>query len=145
MPALTAAQRTRLIRLLGMTGSSHDGEVLNAARAAAKYLKEIGMTWEEALTGHGYDESAMQDMANQAFQAGYQDGHVKGAAAARAYRPPNWRGFCQELEEEYWDNLSDWEQGFVSSFNERGYARPTPKQQAVFERIAAALGIQTPL
>jgi len=138
-------QRTRLIRLLGMIGSAHDGEVLNAARAASRYLKEIGMTWEEALTGHGYDESAMQDMANQAFQSGYQDGHVAGAAAARAYRPPNWRGFCTILVDEYWDAMTDWERGFVQSFIERGYGRPTPKQQAVFERMAAALQIQTPL
>ena len=42
-----AAQR--LAKLAGMIGSDHDGEALNAARAATRLLASNGLTWCEAL------------------------------------------------------------------------------------------------
>jgi hypothetical protein len=43
------AFRTRLARLLGMVGSDHDGEALNAARLADRMVRESGITWQDVL------------------------------------------------------------------------------------------------
>lgn len=49
----TAAEPSReeqtLIKLLGMLGSEHDGEVLNAARQIERKRRQMGKTWEELL------------------------------------------------------------------------------------------------
>jgi hypothetical protein len=37
--------RTRLSHLLGMLGSAHDGEIINAARAAEKLRRDASLTW----------------------------------------------------------------------------------------------------
>jgi len=39
-----------LARLLGMLGSSHDGEVANAGRLADRLVRGAGMTWFDVLT-----------------------------------------------------------------------------------------------
>jgi hypothetical protein len=47
----TANENTRrLAKVLGMLGSSHDGEVVNAARQAEEIRRRLGRTWEELLT-----------------------------------------------------------------------------------------------
>lgn len=51
-PALNVAERRRLARLLGMVGSSHDGEALNAARLADRMVRDAGLTWHEVLADH---------------------------------------------------------------------------------------------
>lgn len=53
MNQLTASDRALLSKLLGLTGSDHDGEALNAARKAAQLVRERGMTWPAIL---GLDE-----------------------------------------------------------------------------------------
>jgi hypothetical protein len=47
--AVPQAIRDRLARLLGMVGSAHDGEALNAARLADKVVRSLGLTWTEVL------------------------------------------------------------------------------------------------
>lgn len=42
--------RLKLAKVLGMLGSTHDGEVLNAARQAQSLVKNAGLTWEQAIT-----------------------------------------------------------------------------------------------
>lgn len=53
MLALAISDRSvlteRLIKLLGMIGSDHDGEALNAARLADKLLRDAGMTWADVI------------------------------------------------------------------------------------------------
>ncbi len=46
-PALTAADRARLAKLLGMIGSSHDGEALAAARLADKLIRDRRLRWHD--------------------------------------------------------------------------------------------------
>lgn len=41
--------KKRLVKVLGMLGSRHDGEALNAARNAHAMLAQAGMTWAELL------------------------------------------------------------------------------------------------
>ena len=54
VPSTSAARcadtRTRLARLLGMMGSQHDGEALNAARLADKLVREQGITWFDVIS-----------------------------------------------------------------------------------------------
>lgn len=40
-----------IIKLMGMTGSSHDAEALSALRMATAQLKKWGWTWEDMLRG----------------------------------------------------------------------------------------------
>lgn len=41
--------RNRLVKLLGLLGSDHDSECLNAARKAEKRRKTLGLTWDELI------------------------------------------------------------------------------------------------
>ena len=47
--ALPPELADRLVKLLGMVGSEHDGEALNAARLADKVVREAGLTWKDVL------------------------------------------------------------------------------------------------
>lgn len=40
----------RLIKLLGLLGSSHEGEIVNAARQIEKERKGLGIAWSDLLT-----------------------------------------------------------------------------------------------
>jgi hypothetical protein len=48
-PQLTAELRARLARLLCMCGSDHDGEMLTAARMAARLVRGLGLTWPSVI------------------------------------------------------------------------------------------------
>ena len=41
--------RERLVKALGMLGSDHDGEALNAARCVEKCRRSLNMTWDELI------------------------------------------------------------------------------------------------
>ena len=47
--SLPPAFAARLTKLLGMIGSAHDGEALNAARLADKLVREAGLTWANVI------------------------------------------------------------------------------------------------
>jgi hypothetical protein len=47
--ALTPSSRDKLIKLLGMLGSNHDGEAANAGRLANSMLKAAGATWHDVI------------------------------------------------------------------------------------------------
>lgn len=133
----------RLIQLLGMLGSEHDGEVLNAARLAQRELGAMGVTWAEVINGGaGY----AQEAANAGYDRGFREGLTRGKReaeeAARLKRPPNWQTFALTLLHEY--RLTEWEIGFCENFVERGWASPTPKQHGVFERIASKFDLDLP-
>jgi hypothetical protein len=48
---LTAAERKRLVSLLGMLGSSHAGERDNAALLAEEFRRQHGATWADLVNG----------------------------------------------------------------------------------------------
>jgi hypothetical protein len=41
--------RGRFVRVCGLLDSAHDGEVVNAARAALRMLKDAGLSWAEVV------------------------------------------------------------------------------------------------
>jgi hypothetical protein len=47
--SLDASTAQRLVRLLGMLGSTHDGEVANAGRMADRLIREHGLTWPQII------------------------------------------------------------------------------------------------
>ena len=47
--AVATIDREKLARILGMMGSSHDGEVLAAARAAEQLRSSAGLMWSDIL------------------------------------------------------------------------------------------------
>ncbi|MDB5361053.1 MAG: hypothetical protein JWO51_2350 [Rhodospirillales bacterium] len=47
--AMSLAERERLSKVLEMLGSEHEGEIVNAAKAASTFLKARNLTWAEAL------------------------------------------------------------------------------------------------
>lgn len=47
---LPAGFHERLAKLLGMVGSDHGGEALNAARLANRLVRDAGITWPVLLT-----------------------------------------------------------------------------------------------
>jgi hypothetical protein len=141
-------KRDRLIQILGMMGSTHDGEVLNAARLAQRLIGSEALTWEEVFKGlkiqSGHNGA---DSYNSGYAAGYAKGLKDGYAstAPAEYRSIlTWRKLANDLKQNYYDDLTEWEQEFVASFCERGWNNPTPKQRAIFERIAEGLGIDYP-
>jgi hypothetical protein len=46
---LDRATRIKLTKMLGLLGSEHDGEVLNAARQVERLRTEIGATWADLI------------------------------------------------------------------------------------------------
>jgi hypothetical protein len=45
--------KNKLRKLLDMTTSSHDGEILNAIKLANSQLKENNLTWEDIINNNG--------------------------------------------------------------------------------------------
>lgn len=76
---------TRLAQLMGMTGSVHDGEAINALRLANKWLAEHKLTWAELLNGPlpKAPPADLQRPRNEAYAHGRSEGF---AQASNAYR-----------------------------------------------------------
>jgi hypothetical protein len=74
-PQLDTDDRERLIRLLGMTGSDHDGEVSNAARLADRLVRSKGLRWGDVIP-----PSLPSPHTHRAISAG-ADGSVPNASA----------------------------------------------------------------
>ncbi len=106
--------RTRLANLLGMLGSAHDGEVVNAGRLADKLLRETGATWHEVL---GAANDPRQD---------------EGPS------PDGWRGLCDACLRRPLA-LTRWEHDFLETL--LGFRRPSSRQLDVLFRIATKVGL----
>ena len=108
-------------------------------RLATRLLKAEKTTWAEVLNGK---EMAGADR----YMEGYADGYRRGLAEGHAKRPHplTWRALAKNLLEDYEDDLTPWELKFVAGFLERGYPEPTPKQQAIFERICERCDLDMP-
>lgn len=115
MSALTDVQRVRLARLLGMTGSAHDGEALNAARLADRLVRDAGITWV--------------DVVSPAAPA---------LPPSPVHRVPHWRVLAQRCAERP-GCLTVWERSFVASL--LGRASVSAKQRNILHDIAERLGV----
>jgi hypothetical protein len=150
MTALTHGARRRLAKLLGMTTSSHDGEALVAARMAGKLVRELGLTWEQAVMPAAKPCEPPQDALRKARREGYEKGYGDGLAEARRALWPSaasWRAIAQDMLERSCAagrRLSDWETTFLLSIVHRGTVTITARQREVFANIAHKLGMKLP-
>jgi hypothetical protein len=111
LPLLEADEATRLVRLLGMLGSAHDGEVLNAARMADRFVRERGLMWTQIIQP--------------------KPAEVTGA--------DGWRTMARWNISNFGDELREKEAAFVGQMTTwRGM--PTEKQQAWLKTIAERFG-----
>jgi hypothetical protein len=149
---LTADQMRKLTRILGMMGSSHDGEVLSAARAAQRFLGSLGATtWEEVLgnnsAGGKWTDDDMEVAINAAYKKGYaareadgKEGEVQSFADVDSCP-----AFAELCLARYRHKLTEWEIGFCESWAEKSrYDEPSDKQRAIFQRLARKVGMVPP-
>lgn len=112
--ALSSSDRSKLIAILGMMGSDHDGEALNAARLASRLVRANKTTWEELLS-------------------------PTVSAPTYRYEPPpppmrHWQAKAAKILVRYPDLVSEWEREFLKSLSRR-FTTPTEKQAAILQRI----------
>ena len=129
---LDRKEMTRLIQLLGMTGSDLDTEALTFLRGAQKLVRSKGETWESLLA----------PLMNGAASNG-TNGH------ARHKPEPEPRHEYKTKEPDYFPELraclergnlmTAWERDFVASLLERDWPRLSEKQRGIVDRIQAKL------
>jgi hypothetical protein len=106
MNRLTPDVLDRLMKLLGMLGSAHDGERAVAARKAHELIRRHGLTWSDVFNA---------------------------TPATTAPPPLGWRDKLAACEEQK-HCLNTRERGFVFSLR-RWRGTPTEKQLAWLDRI----------
>lgn len=135
-------KQKRLIQLLGMLGSEHDGEVLNAARLAQRLLGSLALTWDEIIGGEGFSTDFVQSVASEAYQRGVEDGLAKGKPKPKR---KTFTGYASLLLDNYAPALTEWESGFCESWAARKRGRmPSERELAIFERLAEKIGEPIP-
>ncbi len=75
---LNDKERKQLVAILGMMGSSQDGEALNAARLACAFIKQRNLTWEQVL-GNVPKPADWEEVFNQ---SGFDPAPKKGKRKA---------------------------------------------------------------
>jgi hypothetical protein len=122
--ALSAPERRRLARLLGLLGSDHAGERDSAACKAQQLVTARGTTWQAVLS-----------VTEPAAVPGYAEGYATGYAAAVAALVPPWR--VQRDLALGLPDLSAKERAFLEDIGR--WRRLTPRQQdwleAIFQRV----------
>jgi hypothetical protein len=113
---LSPSDRRRLSKLLGMVGSAHDGEALNAAKLADRLVRDRGATWDDALTPEG-------------------DG-AKCSRRSSQSEPRSWRAVAANCGR-YPLLLDKWETEFINGLHR--FAVLSAKQQTKLTTIAARL------
>lgn len=132
---LDRKEMTRLIHLLGMTGSDLDTEALTFLRGAQKLVRSKGETWESLLA----------PLMNGASGVNGSNGHARHKSPPpepeREYEEPDEPDYFPGLRAclERGSLLTAWERDFVTSLLERDWPRLTEKQQAIVDRIQAKL------
>lgn len=113
MSALLPSQdRMRLVHLLGMLGSDHDGERANAGRLADRMVRTAGLTWDQII--------AIEPAARA-------DRPKRGA-------PGTWMEAAEEILRAAL--ITEWERDFCENILAQRFGEPlTPKQDAVVVRI----------
>jgi len=141
----------RLAKLLAMSSSTHDGEVVNAIRLADSLLRKSGQTWDDVF--HAFNEleaanSYARSLLSELNTARAEIVRLKADQIPRRTQPKlqldehqqvaEWaldlyeqrKIFLSSFEEEFLETVSDWEGDL------------TDKQQAVYERIIEKLRVR---
>jgi hypothetical protein len=115
--SLTPAFADKLVKVLGMLGSVHDGEVAAAGRRANAMIKGAGLTWGDVIARAApKSEPQQQSRAPRRWR--------------RTTSPSDTAALCLLWPEV----LTDWETNFCRSIV--GRRRISAKQTDVLERLA---------
>lgn len=129
--------KERLLKLLGMLGSEHDGERAAAALKASQFLKKRNLSWSDVLGGGG-------GSYNAGFEAGFsqakgQFSNGQGGEKSNTSGDNAMGGYFEKLKwikdtEGLHEYLSDWEKTFVMDVFMRN--RPlSNKQRSIVDGI----------
>lgn len=113
--------RGRLGQLLGMLGSSYDGERANAGRMADRVVKDAGLTWHDVIT----PKTIVKTIAVKA--------PPDTPKPSRRWKEPHGLHECLAVIERHVTALSDWEREFVSDMHKQ--RRCSRKQAVIIERL----------
>jgi hypothetical protein len=116
---LSPAERTRLVGILGMLGSDHDGERAAAAALASRLVREKGLSWSDLIADGG---------GRQGGHAGASGGPGPGAT---------WQASLSQCLR-HLPALSGWEADFCLSLSNRRKGL-TPGQVTKLAQVAAEL------
>ncbi len=117
---LSPAERRKLVAILGMMGSAHNGERAAAAALASRLVREKRLTWDVVISADG----AGTQQAGGRTQGGHGPWSPDGDSLTLCLK---WLG-----------ELTPWETRFVLDLRQK--RRPlTPAQRAKIEQIADAL------
>jgi hypothetical protein len=146
---LSGDQMRKLTRILNMMGSQHDGEILNAARAAQRLLGSRGATlWEEVLSNGGEARWTDDDVAavkTAAFKQGYAAREADGKGPQSFADVDSCPAFAELCLAKFRHKLTEWEIGFCESWAEKDkYDEPSDKQRGIFQRLARKVGMVPP-
>jgi hypothetical protein len=111
---LPPALASKLVKVLGMLGSAHDGEVVAAGRRADAMVKDAGLMWSDVIV-----PAAPRPETRQAPQRRWR----------RPTSPSDTAALCLQWSEV----LTNWETDFCRSIVGR---RISAKQTVVLERLA---------
>jgi hypothetical protein len=112
---LTPAFAGKLVKVLGMLGSTFDGEVATAGRRAHAMLKDAGLMWSDVIVPAAPRPEPPRQSSRR---------------WRRTTSPSDTAALCLQWPEV----LSDWETDFCRSIV--GRRRTSAKQSVVLERIA---------
>lgn len=113
-------ERDKLIKVLRMFGSDHDGEVAAAARRAHSMVKKHELDWDDLLMPVSPPRTEQRQHRAEHF-----------------YNEDETEAFLIRRARQHDSLLSDWERTFLASISDSliEWGRLTPKQRAVLDKI----------
>jgi hypothetical protein len=134
MSQLLEKDHNRLVKLLGLTGSDHDGERANAAQLANRLVTGLGMTWADVIARPAASVAPARSAAtrwtgNDANP--WKRRHCEHEVDLRKQHQLLARALLQTGHD--W---SEWERGFLTNMITR--KSPSPKEAAKLTELRAA-------
>lgn len=134
---LGAEDRDRLVKILGMTGSSHDGEALAALRKAQSIMERAHIGWKDLLAGQAAGQAHRRPQPERSSPTDdfWRRYHSYPTPEIEALRKAG-----SEALAAYPFILSEWERNFLSDWEDKPESwSMSEKQTAVFQRIRLKL------
>jgi hypothetical protein len=127
MATIPENDRDKLIKILRMFGSNHDGEVASAARRAHDLVKSRALDWDDIII-----------QVNQAHA------RYSSPPPPPPYEPePDEEDLIHECAE-HGEHLTAWERNFIQDIAESiiEWGQLTSKQRVVLDRIVSKLKLR---
>ena len=150
--ATTGINRNRLIKLLGLTGSEHDGEALSAMRKANALMRDANVDWNDLLQPFDQlqvaiaaaevlfaENEALRAAASQPGAAPIESNDWEFVSAGTG-TPPEQARWALAMHNAQRVSLSDFEYDFLLTISE---CELSARQKPIFERLIAKLSERT--